>query len=592
MSIKYIFLLLLIPAFLSIPKRTNLRKADELSDDIVIIHLNDVHCGINDKIGYDGFVLYRRELQQKYKYVLTVDVGDHIQGGTLGAVSDGSAIIKIMNEVKFDVVVLGNHEFDYGIETLHSLEENITSRYICSNFCFKKNRTTVFNPYKIITVGGKKIGFIGVLTPLTFTKTYLSTVRDEKGDYVYDFLVNNGREELYIKVQEYINNLKNEEAVDYVILLTHMGMDIEEYTSNELLSKLTGVDAIFDGHTHKVYNTTSKDKDNKDVHITQTGTKLESIGQLIIKTDGSLIAQNISVVPEPDNNFSNVKKVNRSDTERWVDETITNFMDEVYGNYSDILNAIIGKSDYDLIIQPEGNTDSHEIYCRMKECTVGNLIADAVAKSGEGDFAILNGGGVRNNIKKGNLTQDDIINALPWFNNIVIKEMPGQVVLDALEFGVRNYPKASGGFPQVSSNFSYTFNPDITSTVEVDANGLFVKVAGERRITKAKVNGEVIDPDKTYKVVLFEYLAKGGDGYEMFNKYDISREALSTDTQSLSYFIKYDLEGNIPEIYAQTQGRIIISKDISSNPDSNSDDYNRGILPLYLLLLLHTLLLF
>ena len=101
MSIKYIFLLLLIHTFLSIPKRTNLRKADELSDDIVIIHLNDVHCGINDTIGYDGFVLYRRELQQKYKYVLSVDVGDHIQGGTLGAVSDGSAIIKIMNEVKF-----------------------------------------------------------------------------------------------------------------------------------------------------------------------------------------------------------------------------------------------------------------------------------------------------------------------------------------------------------------------------------------------------------------------------------------------------------------------------------------------------------
>ena len=228
----------------------------------------------------------------------------------------------------------------------------------------------------------------------------------------------------------------------------------------------------------------------------------------------------------------------------------------------------------------------------MKECTVGNLIADAVAKSGEGDFAILNGGGVRNNIKKGNLTQDDIINALPWFNNIVIKEMPGQVVLDALEFGLRNYPKASGGFPQVSSNFSYTFNPDITSTVEVDANGLFVKVAGERRITKAKVNGEVIDPDKTYKVVLFEYLAKGGDGYEMFNNYDISREALSTDTQSLSYFIKYELEGNIPEKYAHTQGRIINSKDISSNPDLNSDDYNRSILPLYLLLLLYTLFLF
>ena len=103
--------------------------SEELSDDIVIIHLNDVHCGITDKIGYDGFVLYRRELEKKYKKVITVDVGDHIQGGTLGAISDGEAIIKIMNEVNFDVAILGNHEFDYRLAQLHKLGDNITSKY-------------------------------------------------------------------------------------------------------------------------------------------------------------------------------------------------------------------------------------------------------------------------------------------------------------------------------------------------------------------------------------------------------------------------------------------------------------------------------
>ena len=100
--------------------------SEELSDDIVIIHLNDVHCGITDKIGYDGFVLYRRELEKKYKKVITVDVGDHIQGGTLGAISDGEAIIKIMNEVNFDVAILGNHEFDYRLDQLYKLGDNIT----------------------------------------------------------------------------------------------------------------------------------------------------------------------------------------------------------------------------------------------------------------------------------------------------------------------------------------------------------------------------------------------------------------------------------------------------------------------------------
>ncbi len=130
MSIIYIFLLILIPTFLSFPKRNNLRKVDEKSEDIVILHLNDVHCGINDTIGYDGFVLYRRELQQKYKYIITVDVGDHIQGSSLGAISDGAAIIKIMNKIKFDAVALGNHEFDYRMDALNTLEQNITSGYM------------------------------------------------------------------------------------------------------------------------------------------------------------------------------------------------------------------------------------------------------------------------------------------------------------------------------------------------------------------------------------------------------------------------------------------------------------------------------
>ena len=88
-----------------------IRKTEELLNNIVLIHLNDVHCGINDSIGYDGFVLYRRELKKKYKYVISIDVGYHIQGGVLGSISEGEAIIKIMNEIKFDVAILGNHKF-------------------------------------------------------------------------------------------------------------------------------------------------------------------------------------------------------------------------------------------------------------------------------------------------------------------------------------------------------------------------------------------------------------------------------------------------------------------------------------------------
>ena len=578
MWMNYLFFLCFIQIYFIV--------SEELSDDIVIIHLNDVHCGITDKIGYDGFVLYRRELEKKYKKVITVDVGDHIQGGTLGAISDGEAIIKIMNEVNFDVAILGNHEFDYRLDQLYKLGDNITSKYICSNFCYKKNKTHIFDPYKIIEAGNKTIGFIGVVTPLTFSKTYLSTLKDENGDAIYDFLVNDGKQELYDTVQKYIDELRNEKNVSYVILLTHMGMNIEAYTSNDLLANLKGVDAVFDGHTHKVYNVTSNDKEKKAIHITQTGTKLETIGQLIIKTDGSLIAETILEVPKPDSDISGAINVTRSNKERWVDKNMSDFMANVHGEYEEILNTIIGKSDYDLIILPEGKTDSHDVYCRIQECTLGNLIADSVVAAGKGDLAIINGGGVRHNLQKGNITKGNIIEMLPWFNNIVIKELPGQTILDALEFGVTKYPLPSGGFPQVSSNVTYRFNPDINSTVETDNNGLYLNITGERRVSNVKINGEALDPKKIYNVVLFEFMAIGGDGYSMLSEYDVSREALVTDTQALSDFIEEDLKRTIPEKYSQLQGRINITNeteteqinDIYRNIKKNKSGLSAGII--------------
>jgi len=103
---------------------------EDLSDDIVILHVNDVHCGLNETVGYDGFVLYRDEMGKKYKNVITVDVGDHIQGGSIGAISNGEAIIKIMNNIEFNVTILGNHEFDYGIEQLQKLGENIVLIFV------------------------------------------------------------------------------------------------------------------------------------------------------------------------------------------------------------------------------------------------------------------------------------------------------------------------------------------------------------------------------------------------------------------------------------------------------------------------------
>ena len=267
------------------------------------------------------------ELKEKYNHVISVDVGDHIQGGTLGALSQGSAIIELINKVGFDVITIGNHEFDYGIEQLEKLQNNITTNYTCANFRYRNNGSLIFDPYKIIEVGDKKIAFIGIVTPLTFSKTYLCTLKDENDKPIYDFLADNGAKNLYDKVQGYIDEVRNTKKVDYVILLTHFGMEVEEYTSEGVLSNLKNVTAVLDGHTHRIYNVTSKDIQGKDIHITQTGTKLQNIGKLILKSDGSITSETIADVPEPSNKTSAIK-ITR-DRERWVNKEINEYINNV-----------------------------------------------------------------------------------------------------------------------------------------------------------------------------------------------------------------------------------------------------------------------
>ena len=144
-------------SFLKFNDFRKLKQEEEyLSDDIVILHTNDVHCGLIDSIGYDGLMLYKKELQKQYKYVLTVDAGDHIQGGSIGLLSKGLDIINIMNKIGYDIVAIGNHEFDYGVEQLEECNKKLNCRYISANFCLRKNKNPIYTPYKILEVGDKK----------------------------------------------------------------------------------------------------------------------------------------------------------------------------------------------------------------------------------------------------------------------------------------------------------------------------------------------------------------------------------------------------------------------------------------------------
>ena len=572
----FIFILIFIELY-SLSNEDNL-KADEKEDDIIILHTNDVHCGLLDNIGYDGLMLYKRELQESFNHVLTVDVGDHLQGDTIGFLSKGIAVTEIMNKIGYDVAILGNHEFDYGMESLINCSEALNCGYTCANFGYRKNKTSIFPEYKIINVtDDKKIAFIGVLTPYTLLRTDLSTIFEDNGTLVYDLYAENDGKDLYEQVQKIIDEVKETEGADYVIILSHLGNEAEAlYNSSWLISKINGVDAVLDAHSHKEYSEKVKDKDGKDILLVQTGTKLNKIGVLKIKDKDNIISELISEVPTPEEDIEGAKTISRNNKERWVDEEMNKFINEKINEYSEKLNTKIGTAKFDLNINIDSSGNPTLQKSRKEENTLCNLVADAIRDAGKGEITLIPAGNIRDDLKAGDITYKTIFDILPYSNSIIVKEVLGQDILDALEYGMRLLPRPSSKFLQVSG-ISFKVNTNIESPIVEDENEIFISVNGERRVYDVKVGDKKLDPQKIYTMSFDNYIGKGGDGYSMFlnSKYEIKRSTQKLDNQILIDYIQTKLKGEIPDTYKKTQGRITIISNKEEDGDDDDDDDNK-----------------
>ena len=551
MSINFALIFLIIFSISFVNSQRQLLE-EKNSDDIIILHTNDVHCGITDNIGYDGLMLFKKELQTKYEHVILVDAGDHIQGAAIGLLSYGSDIIKIMNELEYDASTIGNHEFDYKLEQLYKLREQFNHNYVNAHFCFRKNKTTIFEPYKIVEAGNKKIGFIGVLTPLTLTKTYLHTLVDEDGNYIYDFLTERQGLEFYEAIQKYINELREIEHVDYVIILSHLGLSAEqeEYSSEALLRNIEGVDAIIDGHSHQVYSEIRKDKTGKDVIIAQVGTKLSNIGALTL-SNGTVKSEIISEVPIFQG-YEYYKKVTRDGKDRYVDPDMKKFLEDLINSHEEEIKEFVGYTDFDMItIDDKAGTVS-----RNRENNLCDLVADSIRNYYYSDIGFLNSGGVRNNIYKGNITVGDILTILPFSNKVVQLTVPGRDILDTIEYGMKNLPNNSGKFLQVSG-LKFKVYDNIPSPVKVDDFDNYVKIEGERRVFDVFVGNEKLDINKNYTVSLPDFMAEGGDGYTMFTNYKVTNDSQGFISDICKNYIQKELNRRIPDIYKTNQDRIV-----------------------------------
>ena len=526
----------------------------EMAGKTVILHTNDVHGAIE---GYAYITALKADYEAKGAEVILVDAGDYSQGEVYVSDTKGLDAVEMMNVTGYDVVTLGNHEFDYGYA---QLKENMTKadfKILCANV-YGEDGTPIFDAnYTYTTKSGVKIGFFGMETPEAQTKANPALIKGLKFDT-----------DLKAVAEKQLEALKDD---DVVIALSHLGVDdsSKPYTSYDLYNAAKGIDFIIDGHSHSVM---IKGKNGEPIQ--STGTKFANIGVIVIDDASKKIESN---------SLYEIKEDTAKDAAvAAAAQKIIDRIDKEYG-------AVFAKSKVELngAKAPNGNRDG--------ETNNGDLITDAmlwkVMQNKEGltvnedhVVAITNGGGIRAAIKVGDVTKKDIKTVLPFGNTIEVIYVTGNELLEALEASTFCVPESIGGFPQVSG-ISYT----ISTGAVYDANAetypasTYYGPKSINRVTINSINGKDFKANDTYAVVTNNFCAEGGDTYYAFaaatSKFDTG---VTLDMAVMDYITK-ELKGVIGEQYAAPQGRILMNpfKDVKVSSWFGKyviDLYNDGII--------------
>jgi len=525
--------------------------------DIIILYTNDVHCAIDydeNIIGYPGLVSYRDKMNKQTPYVTLVDAGDHVQGGAIGSISKGEYIIDIMNEIEYDVVIPGNHEFDYGMDQFLHFTKTLETGYTSCNFRDLRTGELVFKPYKIIEYScGVKVAFVGIVTPESITRSVPTYFMDSNKNYIYDFDGDETGEKFYATIQKAVNDAKKEGA-DFVIAVGHLGESDDitpAWNAQNVIAHTRDIDAFIDGHSHQVQEGLKQTNlDGKEILITQSGARFSHIGKVTINTKGKIKTELVGR-----------KEITSKD------DTLENFILNIKSKFENELKVVLNFVLFDLITHDKNNNR----IIRKQETNLGNLVSDAYLKESQKyakvDISFANGGSIRSAINAGNITVGNVRDVLPFNNELCIIEVPGQTILDALEFSASKYPGENGGFLH-PSGLTYAIDPEVETSVVTDEKNFFMSVTGDRRVHSVLVNGEPIDPEKKYKVTGDNYfLIKNGDGY-VFNNTIIINRSYGLPSDLFNDYIK-NLSTEEMNKYQKPQGRIVFSK--KSTIISNSD---------------------
>lgn len=503
--------------------------------DVTILYTNDVHTYIDKqspKLTYAAIADLKQSYQNAGKEVLLVDAGDHVQGTAYGSMDEGASIIKLMNAAGYDVATPGNHEFDYGMDRAKAIMKEADFPYLSCNWVDLRTTLRVLPSVKVFVRGGRRIAFVGVTTPETFTKSTPAYFMDKaQRKYIYDIQGGEDGKKLYDAVQKAIDKAKL--LADVVIGLGHLGVDPSSspWTSEEVIAHTSGFDAFIDGHSHTVMeNKQVQDASGKAVTLTQTGSYFANVGEMTIAADGTITTK---LIPTHEGMDAGIAAMQTS----WV-----NTVDDMLGE-----KIAVGDSDF-YVSDPA--TGKRRI--RSAETNLGDFVADGIytyfneVEKLHCDVAIMNGGGIRADVPAGDWTFKTCKQISPFGNVACLMSVTGKQIQDALEFAARfagEDGKENGGFLQVAGA-TYEIHTDIPNTVQTDEKNVWIGSAtGTPRVQNVKIYDKAsgsylpLDPGATYALAGMNYTLRNlGDGFAMFDGAELIKDYVSEDYLVMSTY--------------------------------------------------------
>ena len=503
--------------------------------DVTILYTNDVHTYIDKqspKLTYAAIADLKQSYQNAGKDVLLVDAGDHVQGTAYGSMDEGASIIKLMNAAGYDVATPGNHEFDYGMDRAKAIMKEADFPYLSCNWVDMRTTLRVLPSVKVFVRGGRRIAFVGVTTPETFTKSTPAYFMDKaQRKYIYDIQGGEDGKKLYDAVQKAIDKAKL--LADVVIGLGHLGVDPSSspWTSEEVIAHTSGFDAFIDGHSHTVMeNKQVQDASGKAVTLTQTGSYFANVGEMTIAADGTITTK---LIPTHEGMDAGIAAMQTG----WV-----NTVDDMLGE-----KIAVGDSDF-YVSDPA--TGKRRI--RSAETNLGDFVADGIytyfneVEKLHCDVAIMNGGGIRADVPAGDWTFKTCKQVSPFGNVACLMSVTGKQIQDALEFAARfagEDGKENGGFLQVAGA-TYEIHTDIPNTVQTDEKNVWIGSAtGTPRVQNVKIYDKAsgsylpLDPGATYALAGMNYTLRNlGDGFAMFDGAELIKDYVSEDYLVMSTY--------------------------------------------------------